>query len=142
MSEIKEILNSKEPVENTDINSIKSTLEKSDEETKNLKKEISDLKFQNDFNQIAQTYPNAREYGDKIYEKVSKGYSVEDATIAVLGKENKLKTADEIKAEQNKGKDLGGTSAHTSFETKKAETLEELRTAFQEAEARGEIRII
>lgn len=108
-----------------------------------LKKQISDLQWTNDFNTIATKYPFAREFGDKIREKVDKGYSVEDATIAVLGKESKLKTADEIREEENKGKGLGGSAATPNLDNSAnaPKTLAEHEEAFRQAEARGEIKI-
>lgn len=148
MSEIKEIINKekkeeiKAEVENPEIKNIKSTLEKSEQEKSQMKKEISDLKFTNDFNAVAVTYPHAREFGDKIHEKVMQGYSVEDATVSVLAKENKLITADQIKEEENKGKGLGGSADNVRFDkSSKEKSLDELKKDFQDMETRGEIRL-
>ena len=46
--------------------------------------------FFKDFSASSARYPQATEYQDAIKEKVMSGYTVEDATVAVLAKENKL----------------------------------------------------
>jgi len=46
--------------------------------------------FSDSFSDVLEKYPNAKTFKDAIKERVDKGYSVEDATFAVLGKEGKL----------------------------------------------------
>ena len=59
----------------------------SDAELGNAKKEVE---FYSAFSDTTDKYPNAKEFKDKIKEKVLAGYSVEDAAVAVLAKEGKL----------------------------------------------------
>jgi hypothetical protein len=49
-----------------------------------------DLDFYKGFSALTAKYTGAAEYQDKILEKVRAGYDVEDATVSVLAKENKL----------------------------------------------------
>ena len=57
-------------------------------------KKIAELERENAFNSgfadVLGTHPVAKDHKDKIKEKVLAGYSVEDATFAVLGKAGKL----------------------------------------------------
>jgi len=46
--------------------------------------------FYKDFSASSARYPQATEYQDQIKEKVMQGYTVDDAVVAVLAKENKL----------------------------------------------------
>ena len=46
--------------------------------------------FYKGFSEVVATQPNAKDHQDEIKEKVLKGYSVQDATFAVLGGLNKL----------------------------------------------------
>ena len=49
-----------------------------------------EVEFYSAFSDTTDKYPNAKEFKDKIKEKVLAGYSVEDAAVAVLAKEGKL----------------------------------------------------
>lgn len=49
--------------------------------------------FFKDFSDNVTKYPGASEYKDAIKDKVMSGYTVEDATVAVLAKEGKLTNA-------------------------------------------------
>lgn len=49
-----------------------------------------DLDFFKNFSTLSPKYQNAAEYQDKIKEKVTAGYEVEDAIISVLNKEGKF----------------------------------------------------
>ena len=49
-----------------------------------------EVEFYSAFSNTTDKYPNAKEYKEKIKEKVLAGYSVEDAAVAVLAKEGKL----------------------------------------------------
>ncbi len=46
--------------------------------------------FYSGFADVVTTQPNAKDFKEQILGKVKSGYSVEDATFAVLGKEGKL----------------------------------------------------
>lgn len=127
------------------INNLKTSLEKSETEKKEIADQLADSQFQNGFNEILGTYPLAKDHESEIKEKVAKGYTVEDAAIAILGKQNKLKTADQITAEENKGTDLGGNTVRTPDLSKKSDsaekTAEELAEELKEFERKGEFRL-
>ena len=76
-------------------------------------KRIADLErdnvFSSGFADILGTQPAAKDHKDAIKEKVLAGYSVEDATFAVLGKAGKLGIAPESTAQEV----AGGSSATT-----------------------------
>ena len=85
-------------------NKVKLTSNERDELAKANKKleaerdsAIKEEKFSSSFTENPH-YQVAKDYKDKIKEKVSGGYSVEDAVVAVLAKEGKL---DAIKATEN-----------------------------------------
>lgn len=103
----------------------------------------ADAEFNASFTQFSSTYPFASEHKDDIRAKVNSGYSVEDAVISTLTKEKKLKTADEIAKENNRGEGMGGSANNGNMarqnDSTKEPTLEEAAKAFQDAEARGEI---
>lgn len=147
--ELKKIINGTDENKNNasgteDINNLKTSLEKSESERKEAEAKLADANFTNEFNTIAGTYPLAKDHEDDIKAKVKAGYTVEDATIAVLGKQNKLQTADQIASDENKGRDLGGPSVRTPDLTKKADgekTTEELAKELQEFEAKGEFKL-
>ena len=61
--------------------------QKLEAERDNAKKE---LEFYSSFSDTTDKYPVAKEFKDKIKEKVLSGYSVEDAAVAVLAKEGRL----------------------------------------------------
>lgn len=65
-------------------------LEESNAKVATLEKENS---FNEGFVDILGTQPSAKEHKDEIKSKVLSGYTVEDATFAVLGKAGKLGTA-------------------------------------------------
>ncbi len=76
---------------------VRLTASERDEQSK-LAKEATDQKaelqrerdFYAGFADIVSTQPAAKDYREPILSKVKSGYSVEDATFAVLGKEGKL----------------------------------------------------
>lgn len=49
-----------------------------------------EVEFYSAFSDTTDKYPAAKEFKDKIKEKVLAGYSVEDAAVAILAKEGKL----------------------------------------------------
>lgn len=61
--------------------------QKLEAERDTAKKEVE---FYSAFSDTTDKYPNAKDFKDKIKEKVMAGYSVEDAAVAVLAKEGKL----------------------------------------------------
>ena len=61
--------------------------QKLETERDTAKKEVE---FYSAFSDTTDKYPNAKEFKDKIKEKVLLGYSVEDADVVVLEKEGKL----------------------------------------------------
>lgn len=61
--------------------------QKVEAERDTAKKEVE---FYSAFSDTTDKYPVAKEYKDKIKEKVLAGYSVEDAAVAVLAKEGRL----------------------------------------------------
>lgn len=79
---------------------VKLTSEERDEKQRLLEERDAQLgtvskerDFFKDFSGNIAKYPQATEYQDVIKEKVMSGYTVEDATIAVLAKEGKLTQA-------------------------------------------------
>lgn len=153
MSEIKEILNKKEeepqkPTEvpatkpaTEDITNIKTELESTQQKVAEVERRNRDLEFANKFSEIAPVYPHAKDYKDQIKAKVDAGYDIQDATFAVLGKENKLMTAEQIRSTENRNQGFGGSSTTVAPTENKPQSLEELRQAVQDMEARGEIRL-
>lgn len=108
-----------------------------------LRAQVADLEFKSNFATIKEAYPYAVDFQTEIREKVNAGYSIDDATLAVLAKNDKLKTAAQIRAEENKGQGFGGSAATNKLDDTSAEpkTAEEWAKRFQELEAKGEIII-
>lgn len=100
--------------------------------------------FYKDFSSQAGRYPAAAEFQDAIKEKVLAGYSVEDATVAVLNREGKL-TAPAVPPPPLPGPAAGGSASFTPTapgDKSVAEmTRDEKRTALLEAEKRGDISL-
>ena len=63
------------------------TAEKHKLEAETAKK---DLEFFRNFNTVSTKYEGAAEFQDQIKEKVSAGYDLEDATVAVLNKQGRF----------------------------------------------------
>lgn len=87
-------------------------------------------------------YPSANEYKDVIKEKVMSGYTVEDATIAVLAREGKLTPPPPERQSPAGGSasnqiQSGGISGKTIQELNR----EEKRQAVLESIARGDISL-
>lgn len=61
--------------------------QKLETERDTAKKEVE---FYSTFSDTVDKYPGAKEYKDKIKEKVLLGYSMEDAAVAILAREGKL----------------------------------------------------
>jgi hypothetical protein len=130
-----------------DLNSkvIKTAQER--DEIKALNQQLSDDKvalererdFHKDFSTLVARYPGATDYQEKILERVNAGYTVEDATVAVLNKEGKL-----LPPEPPKPGPAAGGSAPTGNLQKGEKSIsemtnEELRAALVEAEKRGDL---
>ena len=88
---------------------MRSNLEKEQKKTADLEKENT---FNSGFADMLGTHGAAKDYKDKIREKVMLGYTVEDATLAVLGKEGKLGAMPE-------SHQVAGGSADTSLQSEK-----------------------
>lgn len=85
-------------------------------------------------------YPNASEYKDNIKEKVLAGYTVEDATVAVLAREGKLQMTQPV---IEKPSPAGGSATTGLVSEKKVHEMsrEEKLAALMEAEKRGELSV-
>lgn len=100
--------------------------------------------FYSGFADVMATNPQAKEHKDDILAKVRSGYTVEDATFAVLGKAGKLGMQPEPKPEEMH---IAGGSATNSLPQNGATkpiaemTREEKRAELQKAEARGDISL-
>ena len=91
--------------------------------------------FYKDFSGMISKYPHATEYQEKIKEKVMGGYTVEDATAAILVKEGKFMTS------QPRENPAGGSSVNQPPKVKNASemTQAERLEALKEAEKAGYI---
>ena len=93
-------------------------------------KKIADLEkenaFNSDFADVLGTHSAAKDFKDKIKKKVMAGYTVEDATFAVLGKEGKLGVASEPTAQDVAGGSAANTQ-QTGQKTAKDMTQQERR---------------
>lgn len=96
--------------------------------------------FLESFAGVAAKFPNASEYREAIQEKVLSGYSVEDATVAVLNTEGKLLPQDQTTEAESA---LGGSASMPPLggEQKSTNdmTLDEKRAKLMEADQRGEL---
>ena len=127
---------------------VRFTSEERDEQKKLLgerDKKIAELERDNAFNSgfvdILSAHSSAKDHKDEIREKVLKGYSVEDATLAVLGKAGKL---GQPQTPPSKPDNPAGGSAVTQPITGTQKSVNELsreekRQQLLEAEARGDI---
>ena len=92
------------------------------------------------FADSASLYPEAKNFKDKIKEKVMSGYSVEDATVSVLAKEGKLT------GQPRPRETVAGGSAVNQIQGGGQKTLNEMtrdekRQALVDAEAKGDISV-
>lgn len=99
--------------------------------------------FYANFSDMVPKYQSASEYKDKIKEKVMAGYSVEDATVAVLNAEGKLVPAAPVI--ETPPPAAGGSATYT-LPTGGAKSVSEMsrddkRNALIEAEKRGDIAL-
>lgn len=114
----------------------KRQLEEYTSKTKELERERD---FFSSFSDVVSTNPAAKDHKDDILAKVKSGYSVEDATYAVLGKLGKLgQTQPAVESP------VGGSAAVNQPITGAQKSVSELsreekRNALVEAEKRGDI---
>lgn len=97
------------------------------------------LSFLESFSDVSTKHPGATEYREAIQEKVLSGYTVEDATVAVLAAEGKYTPpAVEVPAENVAG---GSAPIQLTGENKTVAEMsqEERRAQLVEADKRGEI---
>ena|SRR3990167_761453 len=129
-------------------NKVKLTSKERDELAKGKQKlEIErdtakkEVEFYSAFSDTTDKYPNAKEFKDKIKEKVLLGYSVEDAAVAVLAKEGKL-----TMPQPTPDNPAGGSAVNlpNTGEPKplKDMSLEEKRAEVIKAVDRGDISLI
>ena len=111
--------------------------DKLEAERDTAKKEVE---FYSSFSDTTDKYPNAKEFKDKIKEKVLSGYSVEDAAVAVLAKEGKLTMPQPIPDNPAGG---SATNLPNTGEPKalKEMSLEEKRAEVIKAVDRGDISL-
>lgn len=97
--------------------------------------------FLDAFTGVSTRFPGASEYRDAIQEKVLAGYTVEDATVAVLNAEGKLLPSQEPAPEADSP--VGGSAVTPSLDTSNrgidSLSTEEKRAKLLEADARGEV---
>lgn len=128
----------------TDINNLNSSLEEEKKKRIETEKQLNETVFENSFEKLNNLYPHAKDFKDEIKKKVDAGYSVDDAVIATLQKENKLMTAEQIQKAENKGQGFGGSAATGNLDKSNTgeKTLAEYEQEFKDAEARGEIKLV
>jgi len=96
---------------------------------KNTKLE-RDNAFSNEFSDILGKHPAAKDHKDAIKEKVQAGYSVEDATFAVLGKAGQLGTSNGV---QREAPQVAGGSATTTVRQEGNKSISEMSQAERRA---------
>lgn len=100
---------------------------------------IRERDFYSSFSDSLSKYPNAKDHKDDIKTKVLAGYTVEDATVAVLAKAGKL-NATQPEKETAAGGSATTNPPQTGPKTLSEMTKEEKRQAIIDADARGEIK--
>ena len=99
-----------------------------------------EVEFYSSFSNATDKYPLAKDFKDKIKEKVLAGYSVEDATVAVLAKEGKL-TATSPETESPAGGSATNPPPTEGSKPLGEMTLEEKRAEVIKAVERGDISV-
>ena len=99
-----------------------------------------EVEFYSSFSDATDKYPAAKEFKDKIKEKVLVGYSVEDATVAVLAKEGKL-TTPSLQPENPAGGSATTAPATNAAKPLNEMTREEKREEVIKATERGDISL-
>lgn len=128
-------------------NKVELTAKERDEKDRLLKEKDAELAsaqkerdFFASFSEVTAKYPGSNEFKDEIKSKVLAGYSVEDAAISVLARNNKLQGAPVTPTSTP----AGGSAIvpPTQGEKKVSDmTQAERRAALVELEARGDISI-
>lgn len=99
--------------------------------------------FFSSFTDSIAKYPTAPQYRDKIKEKVMAGYSVEDATVAVLNAEGKL--VPQVAPAPAPAPAAGGSAVNqlpqTGSKSVSEMSRDEKRQNLMEAEKRGDIAV-
>lgn len=75
-----------------------------------LLKENREIKFSSDWDKLVAKFPKAQEHFEEIKQEALSGKSVEDVAVVILHKNNKLITADQIKAEERASDSAGGSA--------------------------------
>lgn len=124
---------------------VKLTSEERDEQSRLLKEQsdkTSAVEKERDFYQgfadIVSSNPSAKDHKEDILAKVKLGYTVEDATFAVLGKAGKLGASDTTAT--------AGGSATTTITNEGTKSVSEMTrdeklAALKEAESRGDLAL-
>lgn len=146
---------------------VRLTSEERDEQARLLKERDQALnekdktiEFLTSFGDATQKYPDAIGFRDAIKEKVLKGYSVEDATVAVLAQEGKLsnqspqlkegeKTIEKAPQEQKSESKIENPAGGSAINRPLADgsksigemTRDEKLAALLEAERRGDLGV-
>lgn len=93
------------------------------------------------FSEIVSTNPAAKDHKDEILAKVKGGYTVEDATYAVLGKAGKLGQPKAPEAQMPAGGSAVITPPQGGEKAIKDMSREERKAAILEAERNGDISL-
>ena len=89
---------------------------------------------------MSDKYPQAKDFKDKIKEKALAGYTVEDATVAVLASEGKL-TATPQETENPTGGSATNPPATSGSKELSEMTIEEKRAAVLDQIEKGNITL-
>lgn len=96
--------------------------------------------FYSGFADVVSTNPQAKDHKDDILAKVKSGYTVEDATFAVLGKAGKLGTP-VVESQPIAGGSATNSLSQAGTKALGEMTRDEKRAAIMEAEQRGDISL-
>lgn len=98
--------------------------------------------FYQGFSDVVATNPAAKDHKDEILSKVKSGYTVEDATFAVLGKAGKLnQTVERVDTQHIAGGSAGITPPQGGNKSVNEMSRDEKRQALIEAQDRGDIAL-
>ncbi len=114
----------------------KKLVQDRDEKIATLERENS---FNSGFADTVATTPQAKEFKDDIKAKVLSGYSLEDATYAVLGKAGKLNQSSRENLESPAGGSATTTVTQTGTKSVKEMSPDERRQALVDAEKSGDL---
>lgn len=149
LDKLQEDINSKNAVEERFINlnkrakdaeDAKAQAEKARAESEaKLAQMEKETNFLNSFSDVSAKFPTASEFKDKIKDKVmTSGYSVDDATVAVLHAEGRL-TSFPIQQGNVAGGSAPNQIVQTGNKTVKEMSSDERWATLREAEKRGDI---